>query len=111
MRLSRDSLDHRRFWDAVDRLGEAELREIEIRIGRARVTELGLGSDRSGTGHDRLRHLIDNEQAPIAQRGKAKQKRTDQLVGAGSGRTSARLIGSVGSGFDRGLGVLDERGQ
>ncbi|HEY5853511.1 MAG TPA: hypothetical protein VIW24_05515 [Aldersonia sp.] len=42
MKLSRGALDHRRFWDAMDRLGEAGLREIEIRIGRAMVTELGL---------------------------------------------------------------------
>ena len=81
---NRCARDHRRFWDAMDRLGEAELRVIETRIGRAMVTEFGL--DLTGLALDMTNFatFIDtgNKRAPIAQRGKAKQKRTDlRLVG------------------------------
>jgi transposase len=84
VKLNRAALDHRRFWDAMDRLGEVQLREIETRLGRAMVTEFGL--DLSGLALDMTNFatFIDtgNEKAPIAQRGKAKQKRTDlRLVG------------------------------
>ena len=84
VRLSRAAVDHRRFWDAMDRLGEAELRVIETRLGRAMVTEFGL--DLTGLALDMTNFatFIDtgNERAPIAQRGKGKQKRTDlRLVG------------------------------
>jgi transposase len=84
VKLNRAALDHRRFWDAMDRLGEVQLGEIETRLGRAMVTEFGL--DLSGLALDMTNFatFIDtgNEKAPIAQRGKAKQKRTDlRLVG------------------------------
>ena len=84
VRLSRAAVDHRRFWDAMDRLGEAELRVIETRLGRAMVAEFGL--DLTGLALDMTNFatFIDtgNERAPIAQRGKGKQKRTDlRLVG------------------------------
>ena len=84
VRLDRAALDHRRFWDAMDRLGEVQLREIETRLGRRMVTEFGL--DLSGLALDMTNFatFIDtgNQRAPIAQRGKAKQKRTDlRLVG------------------------------
>ena len=35
VKLGRAAVDHRRFWDAMDRLGEAELRAIETQLGRA----------------------------------------------------------------------------
>ena len=84
VKLDRAAVDHRRFWDAMDRLGEAELREIETRLGRRMVTEFGL--DLTGLALDMTNFatFIDtgNDKAPIAQRGKAKQKRTDlRLVG------------------------------
>ena len=84
VKLGRAALDHRRFWDAMDRLGETELREIETRLGRAMVSEFGL--DLTGLALDMTNFatFIDtgNQRAPIAQRGKAKQKRTDlRLVG------------------------------
>ena len=68
----------------MDRLGEADLREIETRLGRRMVTEFGL--DLTGLALDMTNFatFIDtgNDRAPIAQRGKAKQKRTDlRLVG------------------------------
>jgi transposase len=84
VKLDRAALDHRRFWDAMDHLGEDELREIETRLSRRMVTEFGL--DLRGLALDMTNFATfidtDNPKAPIAQRGKAKQKRTDlRLVG------------------------------
>lgn len=42
MRLNRAAVDHRQFLDAMDRLGEGQLREIESRLSRPMVTEFGL---------------------------------------------------------------------
>jgi transposase len=76
--------DHRRFWEAMDRLDAAALQAIEAELGRRMVTEFSL--DVSGLVVDMTNFatFIDstNERAPIAQRGKAKQKRFDlRLVG------------------------------
>jgi transposase len=78
------ALNHRRFWDAMDHLDPEALRRIETELGRRMVTEFGL--DLSGLVLDMTNFAtyIDsaNDRAPIAQRGKAKQKRTDlRLVG------------------------------
>ena len=78
------ALDHRRFWDAMDHLDTEALRSIEAELGRRMVTEFGL--DLSGLVLDMTNFAtyIDsaNDRAPIAQRGKAKQKRMDlRLVG------------------------------
>jgi len=86
VRVSQAGLDHRRFWDAMDTLGRADLRRIEVELGRAMVTRFGL--DLSGLVLDMTNFatFIDsaNEKAPIAQRGKATQKRNDlRLVGLG----------------------------
>jgi len=83
-KLSGAALDHRRFWDAMDRLDSASLKTIEAELGRRMVSEFGL--DLSGLVLDMTNFAtyIDtaNEKATIAQRGKAKQKRTDlRLVG------------------------------
>jgi transposase len=84
VKLPQAALDHRRFWDAMDRLGEGDLRRIETALGRRMVGEFGL--DLSGLVLDMTNFatFIDstNDRAPIAQRGKAKQKRSDlRLVG------------------------------
>jgi transposase len=84
VRVSAAALDHRRFWEAMDRLGEADLAAIEAELGRRMVAEFDL--DLSGLVLDMTNFatFIDstNEAAPIAQRGKAKQKRVDlRLVG------------------------------
>ena len=84
VKLSDAALDHRRFWDAMDVLSQADLASIETELGRRMVTEFGL--DLSGLVLDMTNFatFIDsgNARAPIAQRGKAKQKRTDlRLVG------------------------------
>jgi transposase len=84
VKLGQAAVDHRRFWDAMDHLGEADLRRIQTALGRRMVTEFGL--DLSGLVLDMTNFatFIDtgNTQAPIAQRGKAKQHRMDlRLVG------------------------------
>lgn len=78
------ALDHRRFWDAMDHLDTEALRRVENELGQRMVTEFGL--DLSGLVLDMTNFAtyIDsaNDRAPIAQRGKAKQKRVDlRLVG------------------------------
>jgi transposase len=86
VKVAETGLDHRRFWDAMDTLGRVDLRRIETGLGRAMVTRFGL--DLSGLVLDMTNFatFIDsgNDRAPIAARGKAKQKRTDlRLVGLG----------------------------
>ena len=86
MRIPAAALDHRRFWDAMDALDEDALAQIEVRLGQRMVTEFGL--DLAGLALDMTNFatFIDsgNDAAPIAQRGHAKQKRTDlRLVGLG----------------------------
>jgi transposase len=86
VKLPEAALDHRRFWEAMDRLSPADLNRIEAEIGRRVVARFGL--DLSGLVLDMTNFatFIDstNAKAPIAQRGKAKQKRVDlRLVGLG----------------------------
>ena len=84
--LPASALDHRRFWDAMDQISEAQLTEIERRISAAMIEAFGV--DLSGLVLDMTNFAtyIDsaNDRAPIAQRGHAKQKRNDlRLVGLG----------------------------
>src|SRR5271170_1437251 len=86
IKLASSALDHRRFWDAMDQVSEDQLVEIERRVVTAMVESFGL--DCSGLVLDMTNFAtyIDsaNDRAPIAQRGHAKQKRTDlRLVGLG----------------------------
>jgi transposase len=86
VKLPASALDHRRFWDAMDFVTDVQLVEIERRIVAAMVESFGL--DCSGLVLDMTNFAtyIDssNDRAPIAQRGHAKQKRTDlRLVGLG----------------------------
>jgi transposase len=79
-------LDHRRFWDAMAAVSLDELAEIERRLAVRMIDVFGL--DASGVALDMTNFAtyIDstNTRADIAQRGKAKQKRTDlRLVGLG----------------------------
>jgi len=83
-RLPAAATDHRRFWDAMDTLSEPQLVEIERRLSLRAVELFDL--DLSGLVLDMTNFatFIDsaNDRAPIAQRGKAKQKRHDlRLVG------------------------------
>ena len=86
VKLPASALDHRRFWDAMDLVTDEQLVEIE-RLIVARMVE-SFGLDCSGLVLDMTNFAtyIDsaNDRAPIAQRGHAKQKRTDlRLVGLG----------------------------
>jgi len=86
VRMPAGSLDHRRFWDAMDMITEEHLVEIERRIVEKIVSVFEV--DVSGLVLDMTNFAtyIDsaNDRAPIAQRGKAKQKRSDlRLVGLG----------------------------
>ncbi len=83
-RLSAGALDHRRFWDAAAAVGHDQLQQVE-RAVTDRIIEV-FGLDLSGVVLDMTNFatFIDsaNDKAPIAQRGKAKQKRSDlRLVG------------------------------
>jgi transposase len=80
------ALDHRRFWDAMDAIDPAQLARIERAVVARMVQRFGL--DLSGLVLDMTNFatFIDsgNQRAPIAKRGKAKQKRVDlRLVGLG----------------------------
>jgi transposase len=80
------ALDHRRFWDAMDQLTPARTVKIERAVVARMVQRFGL--DLSGLVVDMTNFatFIDsgNQRAPIAKRGKAKQKRVDlRLVGLG----------------------------
>jgi transposase len=86
VKLPTSALDHRRFWDAMDFVTEDQLVEIE-RLIVARMVE-SFGIDCSGLVLEMTNFAtyIDssNDRAPNAQRGHAKQKRTDlRLVGFG----------------------------
>jgi len=82
LRLSPAALDHRRFWDAMDAIGEEDLAEIERRIVAGMVETFPI--DLSGLVLDMTNFAtwIDsgNERAPIAQRGHSKQKRSDLRI-------------------------------
>ncbi|MGH2617898.1 MAG: IS1634 family transposase [Thermomicrobiales bacterium] len=86
VRLPASAFDHRRFWDAMDAISEEQLTEIERRIVAHMADTFNV--DLSGLVLDMTNFAtyIDsaNERAPIAQRGHAKQKRTDlRIVGLG----------------------------
>jgi transposase len=85
-KIPASALDHRRFWDAMHAVTLEQLEEISHRIA-LRVVEVS-GADCSSVALDMTNFatFIDtgNEKAPVAQRGKAKQKRSDlRLVGLG----------------------------
>jgi transposase len=80
------ALDHRRFWDAMDAVDDAALTGIERRLAAAMVAEFRLELPSMALDMTNFATYIDtgNGRAPIAQRGHAKQKRTDlRLVGLG----------------------------
>ena len=86
VRVPAAALDHRRFWDAMHAIDTDALIEIERRLTDTMIGEFGL--DLSGLVLDMTNFAtyIDssNERADIAQRGHAKQKRSDlRLVGLG----------------------------
>jgi len=85
-RIKSTVLDHRRFWDAMHAITEEQLAQIEQRLALAMIKEFGLDISALALDMTNFATYIDsgNDKAPIAQRGKAKQKRTDlRLVGLG----------------------------
>lgn len=79
-------LDHRKFWEAMHTLDLEDLTRIEESIAVAMVTKFNLDISALALDMTNFATYIDsgNDKAPIAQRGKAKQKRTDlRLVGLG----------------------------
>ena len=79
-------LDHRRFWDAMHAVTLDQLAEIEARITVAMIETFDLDTSALALDMTNFATYIDtaNDKAPIAQRGKAKQKRSDlRLVGLG----------------------------
>ncbi len=85
-RIPASVCDHRRFWDAMHAVPLEALEEISQAIAMAIVAASGLDCSSVALDMTNFATFIDtgNEKAPIAQRGKAKQKRTDlRLVGLG----------------------------
>ena len=85
-RIPASALDHRRFWDAMHAVTLEQLEEISRAVA-VRLVEVS-GVDVSSVALDMTNFatFIDtgNEKAPVAQRGKAKQKRSDlRIVGLG----------------------------
>ncbi len=85
-RIPTGALDHRRFWDAMDAVTVEQLEQIEAALTRRMVEEFGLDTHALILDMTNCATFIDsgNQRAPIAQRGKAKQKRYDlRIVGLG----------------------------
>ena len=80
------ALDHRRFWDAMHAVTLGQLEEISQKIAVKIVRSAGVDVSSVALDMTNFATFIDtgNGRAPIAQRGKAKQKRSDlRLVGLG----------------------------
>jgi transposase len=78
--------DHRRFWDAFRAVPLEALPRIEEKLALAACARSGLDTSSVALDMTNFATFIDtgNARAPIAQRGKAKQKRADlRLVGLG----------------------------
>ena len=80
------SLDHRRFWDAMHAVTLEQLEEISRKVAAKIVQSAGVDVSSVALDMTNFATFIDtgNSKAPVAQRGKAKQKRSDlRLVGLG----------------------------
>jgi transposase len=80
------ALDHRRFWEAMDRVGVEQLDQMEAGLTRAMIEVFDLDTHALILDMTNFATFIDstNDRAPIAARGKAKQKRYDlRIVGLG----------------------------
>ena len=80
------ALDHRRFWDAMHAVTVEQLEEISQKIAVTIVQSAGVDVSSVALDMTNFATFIDtaNGRAPVAQRGKAKQKRSDlRLVGLG----------------------------
>jgi transposase len=79
-------LDHRRFWDAMHAVTPEQMEEISRQIAVRIVQASGVDCSSVALDMTNFATFIDsgNGKAPVAQRGKAKQKRSDlRLIGLG----------------------------
>jgi transposase len=80
------ALDHRRFWDAMHAVSLEQLEEASGKIAVQVVRSAGVDVSSVALDMTNFATFIDtaNPKAPVAQRGKAKQKRSDlRLAGLG----------------------------
>jgi transposase len=85
-KVSASALGHRRFWDAMHAVSLEDLEEISRRIALRIVGASGVDVSSVALDMTNFATFIGtaNGKAPVAQRGKAKQKRADlRLVGLG----------------------------
>src|SRR5258706_8701303 len=85
-KIPASAVDHRRFWDAFHAVPLPALARIEEQLALATCARFGLDTASVALDMTNFATFIDtgNGRAPIAQRGKAKQKRADlRLVGLG----------------------------
>jgi transposase len=85
-RIGASTLDHRRFWDAMRSVRLEQLEEISQAIALRLIEASGVDTSSVALDMTNFATFIatSNAKAPVAQRGKAKQKRTDlRLVGLG----------------------------
>ena len=85
-KISPKVLDHRKFWDAMHSVDADALQDISARLAARMIEMFDLDVSSVALDMTNFATYIDttNNKAPIAQRGKAKQKRTDlRLVGLG----------------------------
>jgi transposase len=85
-KIPASALDHRRFWDAMHAVPLDALPRIEEKLAAAACARFGLDTSSVALDMTNFATFIDtgNARAPIAQHGKAKQKRADlRLVGLG----------------------------
>ena len=85
-KIGASALDHRRFWDAMHAVPADALAEIEQQLAVLVCDRFRLDTSSVALDMTNFATFIatGNPAAPIAQRGKAKQKRTDlRLVGLG----------------------------
>jgi transposase len=85
-RIPAGALDHRRFWDAMHAITLEQLAQVEQALAVAMIETFGLDIGALALDMTNFATYLDtgNDRAPIAQRGKAKQKRSDlRLVGLG----------------------------
>src|SRR6266571_701700 len=86
LKIPAAALDHRKFWDAMHAVTPGQLEEISHRLAVAMAQRYQLDCSSVSLDMTNFATFIDtgNAKAPIAQRGKAKQQRSDlRLVGLG----------------------------
>ena len=85
-KIPASAVDHRRFWDAMHAVTTQQLEQASAAIAARLVTVSGVDTSSVALDMTNFATFIatSNGKAPVAQRGKAKQKRTDlRLVGLG----------------------------